>query len=313
VFDPRDVTSIAAFDEASLVRIPTAEDDLFEFKSSLVADAKLAEKISAAASAFWNSGGGFLIVGVNNAGDADGGIAQTVGNQPRRDWVDQHLARVEPRGRYSIGLVTSNGDRGTIDSGKCVLVIGFQESADIPHMASDKHYYVRAGAHTVKAGHFLVEALRARRSSSSPLLNVMLQQDERNLRFVNVSLVNLSNAAAFDVRLDVTPTPPLFNQFYNSGSVSRRFIGASSTERFRWTMYDQNTRKWFNGDTEYTVKIHYSDALGRHYGADHVLTASTELGVKASIEEPIHQVASSLSDINLSLKSIALKNSNLQP
>ena len=89
---------ISAVDPDSLATIPTAEDDLFEYKSSLTGDAKLAEKISAAASGFWNSGGGFFVAGVDGAGNPDGGIAQTVGRQSRRDWVDQHLARIEPRG-----------------------------------------------------------------------------------------------------------------------------------------------------------------------------------------------------------------------
>jgi predicted HTH transcriptional regulator len=70
--------------------LPTAEDDEFEFKSSATPTNDLSKKLAAAGSAFSNSGGGWFIAGVDDkTGNADGGVAPTVGRQDLRNWVDQ--------------------------------------------------------------------------------------------------------------------------------------------------------------------------------------------------------------------------------
>lgn len=311
MFDVRDVAQLASLDPVALSTLPIAEDDFFEFKSSLTNDARLAEKLTAAASGFWNSGGGFFLAGLDRSGDPDGGISPAVGNQPRRDWVDQHLMRVEPRGQYTVVVVTSTHNRGRIDADKCVLVVGFQESADVPHMAPDKHYYVRAGAHTVKAGHFLVESLRARRTVTSPVLSVCLQQDSRNSRFVNLAIANLSGAPALDISVTVEPAPPLFQQFYKSGTVKRRYVASGGIEEVRWTMYDQNKHAWFQGDTDYSVTLSYTDTMGRQYRNDFTLNAIAELGVKATVEEPLQWIGAALTEMNLYLKNMSANASKL--
>ncbi len=311
MFDVRDVAQLASLDPVALATVPIAEDDFFEYKSSLTNDSKLAEKLTAAASGFWNSGGGFFLAGLDGSGDPDGGIASTVGTQPRRDWVDQHLMRVEPRGQYTVAVIGSTHGRGRIDIGKCALIVGFQESADVPHMAPDKHYYVRAGAHTIKAGHFLVESLRARRTVTSPVLSVGLQQDSRNSRFVNLAIANLSAAPALDITVSVEPVPPLFQQFYKSATVSRRYVTSGGIEEVRWTMYDQNTHTWFQGDKDYSVTLTYADLMGRQYRNSFNLNAIADLGAKATVEEPLQWIGAALTQMNVQLTSISMSASKL--
>ena len=113
-----------------LTQLPTAEDDNYEFKSSKIEEniKKFKEKLSCAASAFANTGGGYFVVGVNEQGDADGGISKKIRGQPLRDWVDQIINQVKPLPSYKVELVEDPGGRGTIKAGKAVLVVRIHES-----------------------------------------------------------------------------------------------------------------------------------------------------------------------------------------
>jgi len=134
--------------EEDLLTIPQEETESFEYKSSQTPIDKLKEKISVAASAFWNSGGGIFIAGVNDSGKIDGGILESIGRQDIRDWTDQILTSVEPIGNYAIKVISNEINNSLIQDNHIVLVISFGESVIAPHMAYDKKYYVRAGAHS---------------------------------------------------------------------------------------------------------------------------------------------------------------------
>jgi hypothetical protein len=140
-----------------------------EYKGSQGSLESLAEDVEQAASAFWNTGGGLFVAGVNGRGEPDGGINSRVGRQPIRDWIDQAIRRVEPRWRYAVGVIEGPSTEVRIESGKAVVAVGFAESLRAPHMASDGRCYIRAGAHTEKAPRFIVESLRG---SAKPLLNL---------------------------------------------------------------------------------------------------------------------------------------------
>lgn len=79
----KDIPKITFWDEEDLREIPSSETDLFEYKSSKVRLDNLKNKISVAASSFWNSGGGIFIAGVNDNGEIDGGIEKYKGKQGR--------------------------------------------------------------------------------------------------------------------------------------------------------------------------------------------------------------------------------------
>ncbi len=59
------------FTRFDLTNVPSKEDDRFEFKSSRTLQKDLGKKIAAAVSAFGNSGGGILVVGVDKEGKPD--------------------------------------------------------------------------------------------------------------------------------------------------------------------------------------------------------------------------------------------------
>ena len=88
---------------------PQAEDDVFEFKSSRATPDQIKKKLDKAASAFANSGGGYLIWGVDSSGDADGGVDLTEGRTDLCDWLDHCMSSVTPPVTYDRRLFTEPG------------------------------------------------------------------------------------------------------------------------------------------------------------------------------------------------------------
>jgi hypothetical protein len=184
---------------------PAAEDDAFEFKRSATPHNELKKKLDRAASGFANAGGGCFIYGIDGNGDPDGGIDPTVGRQDLRDWLDQIVARVTPPVSYEIQQYDDAEGRGTIDPGKVIAAVSIHPSDTGPHQASDNKYYIRAGAHTLPAGHYLVEALWARRYAHKPVLTHMLREKPSASGIVQVGVVALTDAPAIDVEFTLSP------------------------------------------------------------------------------------------------------------
>lgn len=206
----------AGWIESDLSRLPSAEDDYHEYKSSLTLPDSLKTDLHRAASAFWNSGGGILVAGVDDAGRPDGGIDPAVRRKPLREWVDQALHRVEPVGGYAIHVIEpSEGNPYGIATGKVILVVEFSESHILPHMAPDNKYYIRAGAHSVPAGHFIVESLRTRRGLTQPVLRAVMRLKPGDSHAVQLGLVTLTDAPAVDVGLTLEPLPHVWRNVQN--------------------------------------------------------------------------------------------------
>lgn len=190
---------------------PTAEDDCFEFKSSATPTSELKKKIGRGVTGFANSGGGVFIVGVDNDGNPDGGVSAVVGTTPIRDWIDQIIHRIEPSPKVEIHLIDDAGGRGNIHPNHSVVAIDVAQSLIAPHMASDNRYYIRAGAHTLPARHFIVEGIWSRRHFSHP----QLVHIARVLPFGTdhsqccIEIIALNDSPALDVRIsaDYDPKP----------------------------------------------------------------------------------------------------------
>jgi hypothetical protein len=192
--------------------LPTAEDDKVEFKSSQTSFDALVAKLQAAASGFANAGGGDFVVGVDGRGNADGGIPKHKGRAALRDWVDQQLGKIEPPVPYEVQLIDDADGRGTIQPNNCVLVVRFAESVAAPHQAPDSKYYIRAGAHTVPARHFLIEAIRAKRHFRRPLLRHLFRFKPHDHQILQLGIVAVTDSPALDVRIDLSPRPHFFKQ-----------------------------------------------------------------------------------------------------
>jgi hypothetical protein len=77
-------------------------------------------------------------------------------------------------------------------------------------MANDHRYYIRAGAHTVSANHFIVEAIHARRGLRTPLLSHIVRLKPGNSGVIQLGIVVLNAAAAINVSLKIDALPQIF-------------------------------------------------------------------------------------------------------
>jgi hypothetical protein len=254
---------ISNWTEADLMNLPP-ESDIYEYKSSLIKDDDLGNKISIAASAFWNSGGGIFIAGVDNSGKIDGGISAVVGRHSCTDWVHQIIKKTEPLGNYWPQIITPNLPNPLIKSGNVVLVIGFEESLNVPHMAYDKRYYLRVGSHSDPASHFLVEALRSKRSVQSPQLRAVLRRSDRKSRIVELVITPLNEAVALDVQISFDPFPKGFELHF----LDRFPLYIPLIDRlhpFHMELYMWLLRSEIFGDKPVDLIISYKDTLGHEY------------------------------------------------
>jgi Putative DNA-binding domain len=202
----------------NLLQLPEAEDDYFEFKSSRIIDNgnkfnDLGKKLSCAVSGFANSGGGCFIAGVDDSGNADDGIPLKIGKQDLRDWVDNIVHQVEPCPRYNIKLLQNSCGRGIIKPDSAILMVLIYESYFGPHMAPDYHYYIRAGAHTVKARHFIVDAIWAKRNFSRPQLTHLLRLKPGKENIVQLGVLAINENPALDVKINILPLPEIMQRF----------------------------------------------------------------------------------------------------
>lgn len=239
--------------EIDFSSFPSEEDDRYEYKSGQSSARQIKTKLAKAASAFWNSGGGHFVVGVDDHGQPDEGFDPEIGNQSIRDWVDQIVHTVQPVGKYDIAKVT--GEVGD------TLVVRFKESAALPHMAPDGRYYVRAGAHTVRAGHFLVEALRSRRGIGRPYLQTTLRPKPDFKGVVQLGILSLSESAALNVEVDLNPIPHLWTRLDEPLPLKLGVIDRSHPFflDLTFTAYEDQE------PDAVTVTLRYEDLLGKEY------------------------------------------------
>lgn len=210
-----DHTLIEDWTEADLLDLPASETDDYEYKSSRISEngayrGELQSKICKAASAFWNTGGGLFVAGVDDLGVIDGGLPRMMGRQKLRDWVDQVLTHVVPVGPYSVRTIEAEVPASRIQRGRVVLVIAFGESFDLPHMAPDHRYYVRSGAHSNPASHYLVEAVRARRGLRRPMLRGLLREHPLKPGIVEMLILAVNDMPALNVGISFEPLPQIF-------------------------------------------------------------------------------------------------------
>lgn len=164
--------------EEQVTELPAGEHDYFERKSGMLFDAPdrngLLDKIAKAASAFANSGGGHLILGVTDAGELDGVPRIWSGRTTTRDWLEQKIPqlldyRLNDFRVHVVGCSESSQIPGERD----VIVIDFGDSALAPHQSARDHtYYYRSAGRSLPAPHFYLELLRQRQTS--PVLDFEL-------------------------------------------------------------------------------------------------------------------------------------------
>jgi Putative DNA-binding domain len=165
--------------EAEVAELPVGEHDYFDRKSGLLfqTDAtRLLGTLAKALSAFSNSGGGHLILGVADDGSFDGVPRTFKGTVSTREWLEQKVPNLltYPLADFRVHAVERDPKTSAIPVDRDVLVIDVGDSALAPHQclhdggdAIKYLYYMRQGGHSVPAPHFYVELLRQRLTNAA--------------------------------------------------------------------------------------------------------------------------------------------------
>ncbi|MCL6751788.1 putative DNA binding domain-containing protein [Nostoc sp. CCCryo 231-06] len=245
-----------------LTQLPIAEDDNFEFKSSDTLLNELKKKLSCAVSGFANSGGGCFVGGVDGNGNADRGLPLKIGRQDLRDWVDQIISQVEPVPNYDLKLIQDPSGRGTIQTDSAVLLVVIYESYFAPHMAPDNHYYIRAGAHTVQAKHFIVDAIWAKRHFSKPRLTHLFRLKPEEKQAIQLGIVALTEAPAVDVKITISPPPQMMKSYEKLFPLKRSLIDRQNPFFFDVATFFQAEER-FGKDIR--LEVEYYDLSAKRY------------------------------------------------
>jgi hypothetical protein len=295
---------IESWNEEYLLNLPKGETEYFEYKSSKTPVEKLKEKISIAASAFWNSGGGVFVVGLNNSGVIDGGIPETIGRQNIRDWVDQVISTVTPVGIYEIKTISPQASTSLIHDSHVVLAIAFEESIVAPHMACDNKYYIRAGTHSVPANHFLIEAIRARRGIQKPVLRGLLRMHDEKSYIVQLVVIAL-NQSALNVELSFEPLPKIFaehDDFGNKFPLQIPIIEQNHPFKMDISMFPGGKQVF--GDSPVYLKLEYQSLLGEKFSEKQVIDPNRSLPPMQSGQKTLDEIEKTLRELTKEVKNL---------
>lgn len=238
-----------------------------------------------------------MVVGVNGEGQPDGGISLSVGNQPIRDWVDQAISGVVPSGSYVVQVFDSAEG---ISDGHGVVVVEFFESQLVPHMAPDHRYYLRAGAHTAPAPHFVVEALYARRGLTTPVLRPLLRHKPGVPNVVQLGIVAASAAPALDVIIDL-PEPPDFLRRGKQFTLKVAVIAPGYP-----FFFDLHVPTFGSvAPDPFSMSLDYKDAAGRGYRDDLEIDVESQLGPTLMSDRSTREIVSELDDIEKAVREVA--------
>jgi hypothetical protein len=115
--------------------------------------------LSKQASAFANGSGGLLFVGIDDAGQIDGGVPTALKGGTRA-WLEDLIAACvdPPLPRCNVFEVSPRTDSNSlIKDGHGVYVIEISASPDAPHQAKDHRYYLRIAGKSRPMGHVHVQ------------------------------------------------------------------------------------------------------------------------------------------------------------
>lgn len=249
--------------------LPDAEDDHHEYKSGRIPAVNLKSDIEKAASAFWNSGGGVLIVGVDSRGRPDGGFSPMIGRQSVRDWIAQIVHLVEPSGKYELCVIErADLPEQNLNENNVVVVVQFEASHLVPHMAPDGRYYLRAGAHTVPARNFIVESLWAKRRIHQPKLLHALYLKPGDENVLQLCIFNVSPEPALNTLLELDPLPKIWEHSISPFPLSIPVID-------QHTPFMMDIVVWANAEkhigVDVLVRLKYQDITNREYIYEHPL------------------------------------------
>jgi hypothetical protein len=171
---------VAKYDEWNeqyLLNLPEGEQDWFEVKGRRSVDLTCPgvdendarSLLSKALSAFANSGGGTIVLGLRNVDGKwkvdDGGIRRSVKSPSTKEWLEDIVPYlVDPRLlSFDICAVVRSDPTSTIADGSAVYMVHVGDSEAAPHQALDSRYYGRVGGKSRPLSHQFVMDIIGRR------------------------------------------------------------------------------------------------------------------------------------------------------
>lgn len=152
--------------ELDIVSLPTGELASFERKSGALFNNEdnLRKTLGKALSALSNSGGGHIVLGIDDKNQIDGAPEIFKGRQRTREWLERiipHLVAPPLQDFNVYDVVPENPS--IIPHGRTVIVIDVGKSNLAPHQdLHTNHYFHRVGSNSQPAPHHVLELLWTR-------------------------------------------------------------------------------------------------------------------------------------------------------
>ena len=206
--------------------------------------------------------------------------------------MDQVVHQIEPSPEYDVHLLDDCAGRGSLNGDNVIVAIEVPRSFRGPHMAPDNKYYIRAGAHTLPARHFIVESIWARRHVSHPKLVHLATLDPytNQSAYFSLELLAVTDAPALNVIIDCTPPPNSRLSF----PISVPVIDRNHSYSLRFEVP--------NAGSTFTVKAEYEDASGNPFVYESEIDTTGIVTTYNRKKEPMRDIARTLESIERKLR-----------
>ncbi|WP_269538126.1 AlbA family DNA-binding domain-containing protein [Cerasicoccus fimbriatus] len=173
--------------EADIDNLTEGESNSLEFKGSRLFERSIddiCKALAKAVSAFANTGGGRLILGVhdgNKTGDRfiDGGIPLDFKRPNTFEWLNNQISALvdPPLQDFSIQVIERKDETSKIEPGRAVIVIDIGDSEQAPHQSTkDLLFYGRLGGKSQPLSHRFIMDIANRRKH--PVIDVRIAIDK---------------------------------------------------------------------------------------------------------------------------------------
>lgn len=292
--------NIANWTLQSIKELDKTENEYMEFKSGALKADDIKNKLSVAASAFSNANGGLFIIGIDKFGNIDG-CNLNVGKQSPRDWIDQ-IIRVEPMCRYEVKII----EQGISLDNKCIIIVKFFQSPSAPHMAYDNKYYIRNGAHSIPASHYIIEGIKLRAKFRRPTILWRLVEDMYRPGIIKLILFTIENQSAYNVKIDFDKYIKTYENDIYAFPLEISLINQEYP--FSMDMYIWGAGHQLWGAKSITLKLEYEDLIGSKYKQEYVLDKNKAIAPRMiNTETALDKIQQEIKEISESIKTIAGK------
>lgn len=181
--------------EAEIDGLTEGESNSLELKGSRFFDKSIDEAckgLAKAVSAFANTGGGRLILGVhddNKSGERfiDGGIPMDLKRPNTVEWLNNQISALvdPPLQNFSIQAIERTGETSKIEPDRAVIIIDIGDSEQAPHQSTkDLLFYGRLGGKSQPLSHRFIMDIANRRKHPSLELYFAINPHSRPMTFV---------------------------------------------------------------------------------------------------------------------------------